>query len=271
MIRNSQLLFAVALLLLAAPAFGQSTNDDFTLSLGIFPTNFGTSAALSSDDADQDPTEVDLENDLGFDNRLSNVRLEGLWRFRPKHRLEFAWTSWRRDTEKVIERQIVWRDKVFDAGVNVSAENNAQFIKLAYHYSLYRTDRTEFDVSGGFDIIWNTTTLAGEATLVGEGGEASRFYEDEYDFVAPAPVIGIGVSHLITPQWLLRGTGEYFTATVDNTTAKVADFRGSVDWLFAQNWAAGLGYNYVGFKVERERFDAQYDFNGPILYFTWRR
>lgn len=267
------LLVAVAILLIApaAPAQTQpASQPNFTISVGIFPTTFSTSSRLST--AENEGTEVDLEDELGFDNSASNVRVEGLWRFRPKHRLEFGYTSWRRTTEKEIDEQIQWGDLLFNVGANVKGVNNAQFIKLAYRYSLMKSDTTEVDVSAGFDTIWNKTTLSGEATITDDQGhEVTGQAEKRNDFVAPAPLFGVSVTHLFTPAVAGRLSTEYFQLTYNETTGKVLDARGSVDWYFGDRWGAGLGYSWVGYKVERERFDVQYDFSGPVLYFSYRR
>ena len=253
----------------ASPLAAQPQSNLF-IGLGVFPTSFSSSARLSSEQ--QEGTEVDLEHDLGFDSNASNIRLEGFWRFKPRHRLEFGYTSWRRTAEKTITEDIQWGDKHFEVGAAVQATNNAQFIKLAYRYSLYRTDRTEFDVSAGFDTVWNKASIEGEATIIGENGqEVTGFYEEENSYIAPAPVLGFSVSHLVIPTVLLRGSVEYFQATFEGTTGKILDFRGSADYLFNDTWGVGAGYTWVGYKVERERFDATYDFSGPLLYVTYRR
>jgi hypothetical protein len=186
--------------------------------------------------------------------------------------MDFGFTSWRRSSEKDLDREIQWGDYTFDVGGNVKAANNAQFLKLAYRYSFVRTERTEFDASIGIDAVWVKMSLEGEATLTGPGGSQTEgFYKEEEDFIAPVPVVGLSVTHMATDQWALRGSAEYFQATVDNTTGKVLDLRGSVDWLFTPTYGVGLGYTWVGYNVERNRFDATYDFSGPILYFTYRR
>ena len=253
----------------ALPLAAQPQSNLF-IGLGVFPTSFSSSARLDSEQ--QEGTEVDLENDLGFDSNASNIRLEGFWRFRPRHRIEFGYTSWRRTSEKAITRDIQWGDKLFHVGAAVQATNNAQFIKVAYRYSLYKTDRTEFDVSAGFDTVWNKASIEGQATIVGENGQdVEGFYEEENSYIAPAPVLGFGISHLATPQILLRGSAEYFQATFEGTTGKILDVRASADYLFNATWGVGAGYTWVGYKVERDRFDATYDFSGPLLYVTYRR
>ena len=262
-------LFALVALFAVAPLSAQPQSD-FVLSAGWFPTSFNSSARLSAEDIVG--TDVDLENDLGLDTRAQNFRIEGLWRFRPKHSLEFGYTAWRRTADHTIEREIEWGENRFDAGAEIRAVNNAQFIKLAYHYSFIRTDRTELAATAGVDMVWNKTSLEGEGTIVGSGGqEVSGFISEDYNYIAPAPVFGLSYGYMVRPDTLLRASAEYFQATFEDTTGKILDVRGSADYYFSPRYGAGLGYNWVGYKVERERFDGTYDFSGPILYFSYRR
>ena len=262
-------LFALVALFAVAPLSAQPQSD-FVLSAGWFPTSFNSSARLSAEDIVG--TDVDLENDLGLDTRAQNFRIEGLWRFRPKHSLEFGYTSWRRTAEHEIDRDIEWGENHFDAGAEIRAVNNAQFIKIAYHYSFIRTDRTELAATAGVDMVWNKTSLEGEGTITGSGGqEVSGFISEDYNYIAPAPVFGLSYGYMVRPDTLLRASAEYFQATFEDTTGKILDVRGSADYYFSPRYGAGLGYNWVGYKVERERFDGTYDFSGPILYFSYRR
>jgi hemolysin activation/secretion protein len=262
-------LFAAGALLLMAGVASAQPQSNFSISAGVFPTNFSTSAVLSGNGGANE--DVDFENDLGLKSRLQNVRLEGFWRFASRQRLDFGYTRWRRDGEKTINFPIDWQDRHYDAGATLAVVNNADFIKLAYSYSFIKNDTTDFAGSFGFDTIWNKTSLEGQGTLTGNGQTVSGTYKTDTDFVAPAPLLGLNVQHLFTPNWMGRASGEYFQATLNNSTFKVLDARASVDWLFGSTWGAGAGFNYVGFKVKRKQFDAKYDFSGPLLYVTYRR
>lgn len=259
----------VAIVLAAASLYAQPQND-FAISVGWFPTNFSSSARLSPSQGQG--TTVDLE-DLGFNTNVQNVRLEGFWRFKPRHRVEFAYTSWRRSAETTVDRSFQWGDGLFGVGAHVKGANNAQFIKLAYAYSLMRTDSTDIALSAGFDTLWNKTTIEGNATMSGpNGGTVSADYKGRKDYIAPAPVFGVNANYLATPKTLLRGTAEYFQVNnVQDTDFKILDLRGSVDYLFSPSYSVGVGYTYVAYKVGRPRFGGEYDFSGPLLYFAYRR
>src|SRR3954462_274294 len=128
--RTRTSLFVVAAVLAATSAFAQPQST-WSASLGWFPTSFSTSARLFSN-TNSNNSSVDLENDLGLQTHLSNVRLEGMWRFKPRHRIEMSYTSWRRSGDKTINFPIDWQDTHYDAGANLKTINNSQFIKLAY-------------------------------------------------------------------------------------------------------------------------------------------
>jgi hypothetical protein len=258
-------------LLAATSVSAQTPQSNLVISLGWFPTNFSTSARLDPNDTTPG-TDVDLENDLGLNSNASNIRLDAMWKVAKRHRIDISYTSWKRSGDVTLQTPIHWRDHIYDAGAHVKAENNAQFIKLAYNYAWLQTDTSELNVSAGFDTIWNKTGIEGEGTISGpNGGVIHGNYVTDEDYVAPAPVVGINFSHLATNTWLVRGSAEYFQATFNKTTAKLLDVRASTDYLFSPSWSAGLGYTWVGYKVNRTRFDATYNFSGPLLYLSYRR
>ena len=268
--RFRTVLFVAGALILTSGIATAQPKSNLSLSLGVFPTNFSTSAILSNND-NTASGDVDMENDLGLDNRLQNVRLEGFWRFGERHRFDFGYTSWKRSAHKTIDIPIDWQDHHYNAGATLDVINNAQFIKTAYSYSFIRNDQTDFAGSFGFDTIWNKTSLEGQGSIEGTNDTVSGTYKTDTNFVAPAPLLGVNVTHLFTPTWMGRASAEFFTVELNNTRFNVSDLRASADYLFGSSWGVGLGYNTVRYKVKRSQFDAKYNFGGPLFYVSWRR
>lgn len=269
--KKLHLIACVPFLLMGGVALAQQTpQSNFAITAGVFPTSFTSDARISTK---TDPgTDVDLENDLGLQSRLSNFRLEGMWRFKPRHSLVFAYTSWRRSADRNIERSFDWQGNTYTTGTKINALNNAQFIKLGYEYSLKRTETTEMGVSFAIDALWNKMSAEGEASFTGPGGMVSTgVRKAEQSFVAPAPVFGFNIVQMVSPKVPIRGSAEWLKVNVSGTNASVLDLRGSADYLFNANWGAGAGYSYVRYKVEHKQFDGKYGFSGPLLYVSYRR
>jgi len=268
--RSAIWLAVLTFLLMGGAVLAQQTpQSNWAITAGVFPTSFASDARLASD---VDPgNEVDLENDLGLESRLSNFRLEGMWRFKPRHSLLFAYTSWRRKAERNIDRTFDWQGNTYTTGTSIRALNNAQFIKLAYEYALKRTETTEIDFSAGVDTIWNKLSVEGQATFNGPNGPVTGERKADTSFVAPAPVFGFNIVQMVTPKVPIRGSAEWLKVKVDQTTGTVLDLRGSADYLFTPAWGAGLGYNYVAYKIDRPRFTGKYDFSGPLIYVSYRK
>ena len=268
--KKIHLVAMMAFLLPGGAALAQQTpQSNFAITAGVFPTSFTSNARLSSD---TDPGQnVDLENDLGLQSRLSNFRLEGMWRFKPRHSLLFAYTSWRRKADRNIDRTFDWKGNTYTTGTRIHALNNAQFIKLGYQYALKRTDTTEIDVSAAVDTIWNKLSVEGQATITGPNGPVTGERKAGTSFVAPAPVFGFNFVQMVTPKVPIRATAEWLKVKVDKTTGTVLDLRGSADYLFTPAWGAGIGYNYVAYKIDRPAFSGKYDFSGPLIYVSYRR
>ena len=126
--------------------FERGTKDVFSISLGGFLMGFDTKARLGSRELGVG-TEIDLEDDLGFNKDQNRVRLDGYWRFARKHRLEFAGYFFRSDKERFAEEQIQWGDNVYDLSAGLRSKSSVDVVKLAYKWSFVRNDRWEGGLS----------------------------------------------------------------------------------------------------------------------------
>jgi hypothetical protein len=68
----------------------------------------------------------------------------------------------------------------------------------------------------------------------------------------------------------LRGRVDYLSLEYDEYDGSLINWLAAVDWRFAKNWGAGIGYRFVDYKLnvtKREFYgEVNYRFKGPTLF-----
>ena len=267
--------FAVLLALSVTPLAAKGPDpekDRFNLSFGTYLMSFDTTAQLSPEGGVG--TAIDMEGVLGLDDRRTDVRLDGYWRFSPRHRLDFGLFYDGRKGTRTLDREIIWNDVTYDVGATIDSKFTTEYLKLAYRFAMVRDDRAEVGVSGGLATIRLAAELAGDG-VVTENGVPSpvQFVREKTDVLAPVPVVGLYGSFVIREGVFFRGSLEFLSYSASGVSGAIADSRLAVDWYFTERWGVGLGLSRVRIKYEDEDGDPQVDlkssFGGSLLYVTY--
>lgn len=273
------MLFMAVILLFAAPVFasGESAvgKDKFKLSVGGFFPAIDSQLKVDSKEFGKG-TEIDLEDDLGFNEDVNLFRIEGYWRFAPKHRLYLGYYGFGRDTQKTLETEIEWDDKIFEVGVEIYSEWDIDFVYGKYGYSFIQGDKWEVSGSLGLYYLKNVIRIRGEARIEGNGGEGevSKEVSEEASLELPIPLFGLTAEYYITPKWRVIGNVSYFTISLNEWDGSIFDFSTNLEYLFHKNFGIGLGYLYFDADVERDRTKRvshlDYMYRGVQLYGIWK-
>ena len=266
---------AVVLALSAAPLAAKGPDpqkDRFNLSFGSYLMSFDTTAQLSPEGGVG--TAIDMEGVLGLDDRRTDFRLDGYWRFSPRHRLDFGLFYDGRNGSRTLDQEIVWNDVTYDVGATLDSKFTTQYLKLAYRFAMVRDDRAEVGVSGGLATIRLAAELAGDGTIVENGVPSPvQFVREKKDVLAPVPVVGLYGSFVIREGVFFRGSLEFLSFSTSGVTGSLSDSRLAVDWYFTERWGLGLGLSRVRIKYEDEEADPQVDltssFGGALFYVTY--
>lgn len=195
-------------------------------------------------------TEIDLENDLGFDQSIQTVRFDARWRFKPRHRAEFSIYQLDREASKTLERTIEVGDKVFPAGTLVASEVDMTVYKASYSYSVIQNSRFDVGLAAGLHVLDLKESIAAEGAGISESST----------LLAPLPVLGLHVDWAITPSVFLRSNIDFFAVSVDSTGGRLTDGLIALEYNAFKHFGVGLGYNYVSMLVKGDKED----FRGEI-------
>jgi hypothetical protein len=266
--KNLRTTAAVAAGALAAamhPAFAADAGeeDPYSLSLGAYfvtRTNgtlrYDRTAGIASIG-----TSVDWERDLGGETSMTVPRIDGYYRFAPKHRVDFSWYRIDRGGRIVTQRDIEFGNVSFPAGAPVDSKLDTETTKLTYTYSFYRTREIETAVSLGLHLTRIEASLQSAGLGLAESNSVT----------APLPVFGFRLDYAIAPKWWVRTKYELFF--LDNVAAyegTLSDFTISVEHRTFEHAGFGFGLNRNSLDLEvdepNQRGAIKTVLNGFMLY-----
>ena len=261
----SVLIASIAVLFSALPAAAEQSadiDDRFSLSLGMFFTDRGTTTRLNGDIPDSG-TDVDLEGSLGFDKSDTVFRIDGYYRFNEKHRIDFSAFDLSRNASKQIDEEFIWNGETYPIDVMVKAELDLAVYKLAYTWSFMRRDNGYLGATAGLYVADIGTSISAESI-----GQASSD-----GTTAPLPVLGLRGQYDFSEKWSFRGSAEIFAIDYDDYSGSLYDIYAGVDYQFSEHVAVGVGINSVGLDVEvaKNNFDGNLDwrYDGGLLFFKF--
>lgn len=194
-------------------------------------------------DSDAGPgTEIDLEDDLGFDKTLDTFRFDADWRFLPRHRASFSVYRYSRDATRTINREIKFGDETFDINWTVESEFDMNVYKASYAYSVIQNAEFDLGLSAGLHVMDMKSSISVTGGGISESAE----------LLAPLPVLGMRGTWAITPTVFLKANVDVFTIRVDDTRGRFTDALVALEYDAFEHFGVGIGYNRVSMNIEAD-------------------
>ena len=138
--------------------------DPFDLSLGSIPSP-GTNGSIRLDRTAgvvTIGTSIDWERDLAGETSMTVPRIDGYYRFAPKHRVDFSWGKIERNGTIATQRDIDFGNVLYPIGTSLTSQLDTETAKLAYTYSFYRNNEIETSISAGLHVTQIENVAAGQ-------------------------------------------------------------------------------------------------------------
>ncbi len=252
---------AIMAITLSLPALAEDDNnfwmtgDRIRLSVGGYFPKVDTQIRISNDQGQG--TLIDLEDDFGLDDSVTSLRIQGHYRFSPKHRFIYSFIDLSRNGSKLLERDIIFDDKVYPAGSIVTSDFQTQIIRLLYGYSFFQNSNTELSFSTGI--------VGLNADLTIDSPSAARETNDNF---VPFPVVGLRGMHAYNQRLMMKLDIDFFTIKKDDFEGEVIDWNLAIEYNIINR--VNLGLAYGGFSLEGEKIDDNdkfdLDFKGFYVY-----
>jgi len=202
-------------------------------------------------DASQGTT-IDVERILGLSQTKVQPRIALAWRPGRRHELEVGYQWVRRDAEKILTQQFVFRDSTYRAGERVRTFFDSDQLFATYRYAFRARERSEMGLGIGLGALLFDLGL--DVLAAGGGGSSVQFSRTR-SFTAPSGSLGL------YSKWAV-GRQSYINA--DLRAVKV-----SASWLDATIYEGGLGYRF--FFTRRIGAEAGYGVSSYDLTITSTR
>lgn len=134
-----------------------------------------------------DPSSLKVGTEVDWDQRFGladshRFRVDGLWRFKPRHHLRFLYTDYSQTDGARIDKEIQWGDELIPVNSNVTGRLGFEIVELAYEYTVLK--RPTYEVAASLGVHYTALSAELIATLT-SAGAGSRTVGGEAPVDAP--------------------------------------------------------------------------------------
>jgi hypothetical protein len=270
----------LATALLAASAFAQSQpatwnglSDRFQIDTGYF--NLSADTLLRYNGPQGGSGEVDLEQDLGVNDKVNTFWLDATWRVGRRHQLKLAYTRFNRDRAAyTLQREFTWGGETYNAGLTANTKNTNGIVGGYYRFALYRNDRFEIGPTLGIGYLKLEARIGATGTVSGPGGSESRTLDQSASIGSVTGAIGGYAEAWPARRFVVRGDFLYIKVKPGDSEAAVTDWRLAADYYFFRNAGLGVQYKYNRYSYDRgilvSELGGRVTFQGVQVYASFR-
>jgi len=238
-------------------AFGGYALARFDSTVSLTEPNLGAGISISP----QETLGLDIENQV--------LRIDGHYRFHPRHALTYSWYSINSEGTKTIEEDFEWVDPdgnsiIIPLGAQVISNLDYDIFKVGYLWSFHHTDKVELGVGAGLHI-----TRLGLALDASTTTPANRSVEN-VDTTVPLPVLSLVLNYHVTPKFHWYVKAEAFALKFDNWAGSYRDTTLGMEYRAWKHVALGAGLSSNSLEIEEEDPKAELSFentiSGGLLY-----
>lgn len=234
--------------LLAAAAPPSRLLHSYSFTLGSYFTSVSTDVR-ADENLQQRATEVNFESDLDFSNSEELFRAEAQILVKSRHQLNFGYYELNRTASNLIQREIVWEDRVFPVTTDVTGIFNTEVFELSYTWWWKAEQEFVFGINAGVQQIAMGIglELSSQATTDSISGEVG--------FEEFVPLVGLELRRSLTYNLTFRGLVRYITFSNlgDLQKAELIDAALGFEYRLLANASLGVAYKLLAFDLDIER------------------
>ena len=238
----------------------------FGLGIGVGIVEFDTNIKVT-DKSSGSSHFLDLEGNLGLQNRDNVNTIFGVFRFNPKHSLQFGHFGINRDST-LLDVSENFND-IITIDADITIEDNTRFYYLGYGYNFFRNEQSDISFVVGLNALDLRLQVEAQGEITVLGQTRSEYELAKADVLAPLPLFGFNFGVDFTPKWSLATK----ILVVGGSYKDVKAFANQVSiiskYRFSKHTGFLLGWNYFDTDVEVDDDDnfteVSYGYNGLFL------
>jgi hypothetical protein len=209
--------------------------DHFYASVALY--SYSAKTNLRVDPANAAPgmtgTPLNAESDLGLPARLTQGRVELMFRLGERSKVRMDYFEADRSATHALTNSIVFGDQTFVQGSVVQSALDWRMFGLTYTYSFYRSDRLEIGSGVGLYFLQANANAA----LPAQGQ-----YQDE-SAADPFPTLPLDFTWRISRRVAFSAHVNYLKTSLSEFSGWLADSHEDIQFRCNPNFAVGLGYD----------------------------
>lgn len=247
--------------------------DDFPWHARRFKATAGAFFPVNNTEIEVGPnngnpgTKIDLEKDLGFSK--SSVSFMGTfeWRISRRSRLGFEYFALNRSSSKTLEKDITFGEHTYNVNSRVTASFDVQIARISYGYAFLSKPKYEVGVLIGTHVLFTDLGLRLDAN------QASLRYDDNFNFTAPLPDVGLWGEFVLGKRFGLYVNANYLALKIDDIDGRIISYNVSLLYNVHKNFSLTAGYTGLNFKIDavEDKLNGflKWGYNGPTLAATY--
>ena len=258
---------ALGLFFAATPAHAQSLDDDYWVRVSGFWAKVDTDLSVSSVANATTGSEIDLEEDLGFDDSEFLPSIYAGARLGSGFSIIAEYYSLDRDSMVSLARDIVFEDVTYPAAATVTSTFATDIYRLAVGWEFAREENFAIGGALGLHATNIEVGIEGQGSI---GGAGLQIEQRREDFLAPLPTIGLFATFEPMPGLTLGARADYMSLSIDDYDGRLLNAEAWASYRFMRNVGVGLMWRHVDYRldVEKERYVGRFDyqFSGPAIF-----
>ena len=271
---------AVAAALAATPAFGQSSSTGTwnglprTLQIDTGYFHLSADTVLRLNGPNGGGGDVNFENDLGINPKVSTFWVDGTWHLGRRHQLKLSYTRVHRDrADYTLQRGFSWGGDDYSVGLSASTSTGADLLGGYYRFAIVKNDRFEIGPAVGFGYLWLNAGVSATGTVSGPGGGQSQTLDRSASIGSVTGAVGGYAQGWLTKRLTAQADFLYIKVKPENAEAAVTDWRLAADYYFFRNAGLGVQYKYYKYRYDRSALSSELGgklkFQGVQVYLSF--
>jgi hypothetical protein len=113
--------------------YDDSETDRFAIKVGTFALRESDLTARIDSSRGVLGTVIDFEDNLNVESTTDVARLDGYYRFNPRHRIVFSYFKIEREGTTTLLEDVNFGDETFEAGIQVDTVYDTEIFKISRH------------------------------------------------------------------------------------------------------------------------------------------
>ena len=205
---------------------------------------------------------ISPEDTLGLDLKQTVTRLDGYYRFTPKHALTYSWYNINSTGNKTIDEEFEWLDEngnsvTIPIGAQANTDLDYDIYKIGYLYSFYHNDKVELAAGAGLHITSISVALDVDTT-------SGPLDTKNIKSTIPLPVLSFGLTYHVTPKFMWYLKSEVFAISIDDWSGTYTDSTLAMEYRAWKNVGLGAGLGSNALKIIEETGDYKFQYENRI-------